>query len=603
MRIASESPQRVLIVSVGTNEKTCTAVRALRAAADRQWPGIEVHSVDLLATLHIERLRTLQLLCSAYDRWFPQAQQAGSGAWSGRQLAPLIDRIRPDIVLSTHPLGSRGLDWLRRHRGLALPTGVWRHHPAAHGSGDNGSGEPAPAPGVLYALDSTRDSAVSRSLGMDLEEGLRRIAAIVPTPQPRPLQAPDALFLHVDTPLVPQYVGTVLVFEPGPGLTRQQAAEMLSAVPGLTGRFRPATLFRKAHWSAVPDQDPLRLVDEVHTDDLTAAVDEFFSVPLKTDHAVGAARLVTGLPEGRRALLIKLHHALGDGVSVLQALLSDSDNAARLSWARRPAVSLGGTRFRPDPRRLMRGLWQLTRAGRAPHTCLDRTTDSARRRHDLIRLPGRHVRRCARGLGLTPPELLLTLFAESVHRLLDTSAEHGFRLMVPSSIRGMDSLRVTGNHTGAVPVDLPLGPMSVQRRAQLVSRVVQQRVAAGVPEAAHLVVRMLGWLPAGLQRVVAKSMYQREWFNAIGTVLPGPRSEVRWREAVLSAAYPVLALAPGTGLAWGAMTWGDWITVGFTGTAGLGPLVERLGRQIPIVLAELAAEDGMAPGPEEEPGR
>ncbi|WP_007027617.1 WS/DGAT domain-containing protein, partial [Saccharomonospora iraqiensis] len=148
--------------------------------------------------------------------------------------------------------------------------------------------------------------------------------------------------------------------------------------------------------------------------------------------------------------------------------------------------------------------------------------------------------------------------------------EPRFRLMVPWSVRGTDSLRLAGNHTGAVSVDLPVGDLGPDgrdaraARAREVAESLRSRIGAGVPEAANLVVHLLSVLPPRLHAAAARAAYRRDWFNGIGTVLPGPRRTVRWHGRVMTEAYPVLALAPGTGVAWGALTWSGVITICLT---------------------------------------
>ncbi|MFC4003520.1 wax ester/triacylglycerol synthase domain-containing protein [Prauserella oleivorans] len=778
-------PRRLLIVSATMGEGHNATGRALRTAAARVWPDVEVGWLDVLDAMGrgtgpafrwiyrvaVERLPWLYEFFYAWvwhHRWFARAAKRVIGAWSGRALAPHIDGARPDIVLSTYPMGSTGLEWLRRHRGLAVPTAAWisdfAPHPSwvhrdvdlnlvlhdvavaparesvpgasvgvsappvgdafrpgdrsrarrrldlpdhgfvvavssgslAFGRGDeavreilagapdahvvvvtgrndglrtrlerafgdrprvrvlgwvedmatlftaadvvvsNAGGATAlealacgravvlhrpiaghgranavlmadaglatvcTLPGELartireYAtnpagLRAREDAAIAFARGRRLEDVLRAVAGTRAPARARPLAAPDALFLHASTPEVPQYVGTVLVHEAGPPLTLEHCAGMLATVPGIGGRFLPATTFRRARWDPGDGADPLSLVDDLRCADLTRAVDEFFSEPLDPARALGAGRLVTGLPDGRRALLVKLHHALGDGMTVLQALLSDTDTATGLSWATRPATPVGDNGFRPAPRTLVRGLWRLARAGRAPTCALDTEIPDARRHHAMVRLPGRRVRQVARALGVTPAELLKAAFAQALHDVVEPEA---FRLMVPWSLRGTDSLRAAGNHTGAVSVDLPLGPMDVRQRAELIARQLRDHLDGGAPEAAHAVVRLIGHLPPRLHAVAARAVYRGDWFNAIATVMPGPRRTIYWHGSHMSEAYPVLALAPGSGLAWGAMTWGEWITMVFTGPPALADCTDRIAERTDTVIAELAGADG-----------
>ncbi|MFB9905953.1 WS/DGAT domain-containing protein [Allokutzneria oryzae] len=763
--------------------------RALRAALLRLWPGVAVSWTDVLHEMGpgvgplfrgIYEL-SVRRLPGVYDffyrqlwrhRWFALAAKRVIGSWSGRRLAGVIERIGPDLIISTYPMGSSGLEWLRAHRGLPVPIGAWVSDFAPHPSwvhagldlnlvmhevavapavaavpgavvavsappvpqrfrpGDRAAARrrlnlPLTGPVALVSCGSlgfgraggsvielvtgvpeavvvvvaghnevlrrelearfacdqrvrvlgwTDDMAelmtaadvvvtnaggatalealasgrfvlmhepiaghgranaelmaraglarvcaepgelasAFQRLGTDpaavreceravlrhldahrLEDGLRRLAD---SPPPHPLPATDTLFVHVDSETTGQHVGTAVVFDVGPPPSRQQVAEFLAGVPGATG-----TLHRDPRdtWSlSAGVHDPGQLVDVVGGTgevNLTAAMDEFFSEPLDPARQLSAARLITGLPGGRTALLVKLHHVLGDGVIALQALLSATDGAAGRAWSARPRPPVPGRRARRRPMRVLRGLWLLARAGRAPLTPFDSPSPTSGRHHALMRLPAGQLRSVGRALGLTPGELLPALFAESLRRVVRPVAGSRFRLMVPWSLRGTSTLRLAGNRTGAVPVDLPLDEMETATRAGLVADALRARVRAGVPQAAHAVVRALGALPSRVRATAIRGMYHGRWFNGLGTVLPGPRREVRWHGTRLAEVYPVLALAPGTGLAWGAMMWDDSVLLCLTTTTELAPLAERLAEGIRSAFAHLAEDTGGAP--------
>jgi UDP-N-acetylglucosamine:LPS N-acetylglucosamine transferase len=58
-------------------------------------------------------------------RWYLESTRRCLGAWFGRRMAPRIRAFGPDLIVSTYPLGSAGLSWLRRHGQLAMPAGAW----------------------------------------------------------------------------------------------------------------------------------------------------------------------------------------------------------------------------------------------------------------------------------------------------------------------------------------------------------------------------------------------------------------------------------------------------------------------------------------------
>jgi UDP-N-acetylglucosamine:LPS N-acetylglucosamine transferase len=135
-------PSRVLVVSAAMGEGHDAAGRALTAAVGRLWPDATVDWVDVLTAMgrgaaplfprvYAGSVRHWPWIYEFFYstlwgwRWFARAAKRVIGTWTGRRLAPVLARYRPDLVVSTFPMGSSGLEWLRRHRGLAARTGAW----------------------------------------------------------------------------------------------------------------------------------------------------------------------------------------------------------------------------------------------------------------------------------------------------------------------------------------------------------------------------------------------------------------------------------------------------------------------------------------------
>lgn len=788
-------PRRILIVSADMGEGHNATGRALREIAEDIWPGCTIRWLDVLDAMGP---RTGALFRSIYAgsverspwlyeyfyqavwryHWFSESSKRFIGEWAGRALAPHLDDFRPDLVLSTYPMGSTGLAWLRRHRGLTVPVGAWvsdfnphpswmhpeidlnlvmhdvavpvataavpgatvavsappvtrRFHPAdapparhalglpesglvamvscgSLGFGDAGetvrelldgspdlhavviagrnaaledalrrrfAAEPrvhvhgwvADMPAVFHAsdlvvtnaggatslealacgrpvimhrpiaghgranadlmaraglaivrtepgdlaklvadlagdpdrLDQLRRTALDYARARRVEDGLRALAAR-PTPRRRyRLRAADAIFAYVHTPEVPQEVGAILLFDPradGTGPSRAAATELIARVPGVHGRLTVGGGLRRPSWYPDDSIDRAGLVTEVRVGepgapaDLGAAVDAFYGVPLPSSHPCGAGQLVTGLPGGQSALLVKLHHALGDGMTVLRTLLSGLESANRI-WATAPVTPLARTPIRrADLPRLARGLWTLARTGSAAPLDIGPGLD---RHQELLRYPRQPIRAAARRLDRTVTELLMGAFAEALHRGYGcrAGAPTSLRLMVPWSLRGTGSAHAAGNRTGAVSLDLPIGPMAMRRRLDLVGDRLRARVDGGVPQAAEAVVRLFGVLPAPLHARAARWAYRSTWFHGIASVLPGPRREVRLDGCQLVTTFPVLPVAPGAGLSWGAMTWGADTAICLTGQGNWAHRLPRLAADFRAVLDELTAPD------------
>jgi UDP-N-acetylglucosamine:LPS N-acetylglucosamine transferase len=146
--IAADEPaqpratRRVLIVSAAIGGGHDATGRALEQAARRNWPGCEVRWLDILDAmgpgiapiartlyfLQIQRAPWLyDLLFRAIwrHRWYLASTRHLLGIWCGRRMAQEIGAYQPDLIISTYPLGSAGLSWLRRNRELNVPIGAW----------------------------------------------------------------------------------------------------------------------------------------------------------------------------------------------------------------------------------------------------------------------------------------------------------------------------------------------------------------------------------------------------------------------------------------------------------------------------------------------
>lgn len=415
----------------------------------------------------------------------------------------------------------------------------------------------------------------------------------------RRLRAEDALFVHVQSPAVPQQVGAVLVFEAkadGSAVTLADAAHLVDAAPGLYGRIDPGSAWRPPRWVAQPGRaaDLLELV-EIGPDgpsDLDDAMDAFFSVPLDGTTGAGRAQLVHGVDGDRSAIMIKFHHATADGIAVIGALVARTRGKDFIAEPPPRTIAERPT-FRQrvaSARELVGGVWTLARSGKAHHTELNGRISGPGRHHSRVDLPAAEVRRLAKRFGVRATDLATALVAEALHRVMHAEGSRPgpetLRVMMPRSTRTTRTFRTAGNHTGAASVDLPIGPMPLADRVSRTKAATDSQVGNSAPHAAHAVVWALGLLPPWLHAVAARLVYRSTWFNAIASVLPGARSAVVLNGALLPAVYPVLSLAPGVKLSIGVMTWADLVTMCFAGDASISGTVDGLADAVYAVFKE-----------------
>jgi len=140
---------KVLIVSAAMGEGHNATGRALQDAVRRLWPHATIGWLDALDVMgagvgplfrwiYVSNVRRTPWLYEFFYRalwrfrWFAAASKRFVGVWCGWRLARKIGVFQPDLVLSTYPLGTAGLDWLRRHGKLDVPVGAWISDFAPH---------------------------------------------------------------------------------------------------------------------------------------------------------------------------------------------------------------------------------------------------------------------------------------------------------------------------------------------------------------------------------------------------------------------------------------------------------------------------------------
>lgn len=417
------------------------------------------------------------------------------------------------------------------------------------------------------------------------------------------VRAQDAFFLHVETPHVPQQIGALLRLGPVDGApvrlsaVRAVVESRLPGLPSLRRRLAPGrSAWARPRW-AVDEVDLDRHVTSrvVPADGLAGAVDEFFSSALPRDRPLWHVQLLEGLPGNQTALVVKLHHVLGDGLSAIGTL----DRLLDPVGAPRPLHALAKGRQatfpRADARRIACGLGQLARHGTAGASGLSGEMSTSMRHLVTAQLDLTTVRATARGLGVRTSELLLTLFADGLSRIPEIAATAPtIRAMVPFALRSDRAAADAGNWTGAISADLPVAAMSPADRLRMVRTELAGRLRGGEPYAARAVMLGMGVLPFPLHGLLARGTYRRTWFNAIVSYIPGVSRPRQLAGAGLVETYPVLPLAEGVGLAAGLLSWSGDVGVGITVDPTLVPSADRLPAALRAALAAFAEAAAVA---------
>jgi diacylglycerol O-acyltransferase / wax synthase len=448
----------------------------------------------------------------------------------------------------------------------------------------------------------------------------------------RPLAASDAFFAYATTPAISQQIGAVLLLAdqqpitPPEQLARQLAVRFAERVPALPMLHRRLELRpgRRPRWLLADDIDlgahlRARTVGTAQGVPASTALREFFGTPVPLEAPPWQLEVVHDTDTARTMLLAKMHHSLGDGLAfttTLVELLSDQEQPQRRNTAapsRSGPSPIGHRQAAPwragasHAGRVLRGLVSLATAGPAPAGGAVGPSTPAPPDHAMVKLPATTVRTTAREYGVGTTALLLALLGETLHRTDPAGIAVGDRLraMVPYTTQALrrasgggrdGDTRYQGNHTAALALDLPVGPMLPGRRAVAVAEELSRLERAGQLIAAEAVVAVLGRLPAPLHAVLVRSIYQRRFFNLITSVLPGPRKAHYVFGAHVASVFPVVPLAEGVGLAVGFVSWGDMIGVGVTTDAGLFGAADQFAEALRRTFTDLAG--GVPSSPE-----
>ncbi|SDP92233.1 UDP-N-acetylglucosamine:LPS N-acetylglucosamine transferase [Actinopolyspora xinjiangensis] len=454
----------------------------------------------------------------------------------------------------------------------------------------------------------------------------QQVAALTELPRhrgARRLHHSDRFFVHAANAVVAQQTGAILRLRGGP--EERTAGQWADYLAGLIER-RARTLpmlhsvlvergSRGPRWYTARTIEPWEHLEHRTTGDREEVVREFFTAAVPTDRPPWQLMVLRSGDE--TLILAKLHHALGDGIAVTNTLVrllrdapEDVERAPRPHGrtSKRP-VSIPRLRSLVRSRThealtVVRGLCGLAAAGPAPRSPLDGDSTSARV-FGTAELPASEVRARARARGIPTSVLLIGLTAEALHRTLaertGTTTGQYVRVMVPRTTRSprdSSGAGMFGNHTVAVSVDLPVGPMSAEQRLREVSERLLAGQHDGQPAAAGIAMAVLGALPTPLHRLVVRSIYQRRFFNALVSAMPGSRRPPRVWGALVAEVLPILPLAPGVGTAIGLINWGETVGIGITADARLEWLPSLVAERLRECFEELRDRSGTATQPE-----
>ncbi len=412
----------------------------------------------------------------------------------------------------------------------------------------------------------------------------------------------DASFLLLERAWAPMHFGGLSIVDPGgreggPLTEAELEAAVLQRFRRLR-RLHQRPVFRwRGLRHAVWERAPLDPAKHFHHHELAVAGDQaellrlvglLHAAPLDHRRPLWELHLIDGLAGGRQAILMKVHHSVADGLGGLDVADALFDRApGRRHTQRRERVHDAVPAWLAMLQLLL-GAGQLVAGGLLAPVPLFNRPVGPRREFAIATVPAADLRAAKRRLGGTADDVLLEMVLAGLRRHLEWNSNcvpAAVRVMVPISTRGLLG-GLPGNHVTAMFIDVPLGgdPEPFVASVSAVKGLMRQVHEGPALEA---LVRASGLLPAPLQGAVARLVTAWPMFNLVVSDIPGRSEPYRLLGARVEAMFPLMPLAPTTGLSVAAISVGGVVGIGVTAdpsqladAAGLAAEIEAAARDL-----------------------
>ncbi|MGW4060560.1 wax ester/triacylglycerol synthase family O-acyltransferase [Amycolatopsis sp. NPDC004747] len=412
-----------------------------------------------------------------------------------------------------------------------------------------------------------------------------------------PLSALDVAFLCLESETTPMHMGAVVTFTArgsvDPAALTALLAQRAARLPKLRQRAR-AELFPpgSASWS---DDPAFVAADHIHhvvlsslyePDPLAAYASRWIAEPLDTSRPLWDLTLVTGLPAGKFALLLKLHHALTDGAGAYAVAAGLLDG---VKLPERNPSPIPAPRSTLDTVKDALGtVWgqagiasSLVRAARPPLSPVS-APPSPERRLGFVRLPLTELRRVRRAHGGTTNDVVLAVLSGALREWLVNRGQRAdgrtLRALIPVSVRGRAGEQLGGNKLSGYLCDLPVGEDDPVERLRAVRRAMTRNKAAGPSRGAGALPLLADHVPPLLHRLGTRTAGQAApmLFDLVVTTVPLPPARLSLDGARLAEVYPFVPLAPRHAVGIAVATYRDSVHIGLQANGAAVPDVGSL---------------------------
>ncbi|HEX2264189.1 MAG TPA: wax ester/triacylglycerol synthase family O-acyltransferase [Pseudonocardiaceae bacterium] len=444
-----------------------------------------------------------------------------------------------------------------------------------------------------------------------------------------PLSGLDTALLCLDCDITPMNLGGLAIFRPArppdPGRITCLLARRAQRQPALRQRVQPAlSALGAATWT---EDAGFRAADHIHlhhvdgsgrVDKVVALAADLMVRPLPRTRPLWEFHVISGVGGGRFAILVKMHHALGDGLSALDIGLRVLDESRPRNGGA-PALP-ASTPPSSTPSSMLSRLWRLRGAVEDAVEQVAEATGIAASVLRRVRLPppgsplvisssGQRVlatarlelgqiRRIRAHFGGTVNDVLLSVLAGALREWLigrgDLVKGSVLRAFIPVSRRARSSDRIGRNQLSGYLCELPVSEPDPRERLLKIRAAMERNKAAGADRGVGAIPLLADRLPPAVHRLAAPVAGQGAalLFDLMVTSIPLPAMRFTLDGAELEEVFPLAPLAPGQALVVGLSWYRDSAYVALLADRDGFPDVQRLADAI----APAAAAQDVASG-------
>jgi len=436
----------------------------------------------------------------------------------------------------------------------------------------------------------------------------------------------DGVFLAVENDCNPMAIGSVGVFEgPPPTLLHLHSllASRLSVVPRCRQRLRDGVgSLTRPVWIDDVHFDLSHHVHELSLsngylrsfDELVADV---LSSPLDRRRPLWNVSLVTGLEDGRWAIITKIHHCMVDGIAgsdLLGAVLTDGPSEELIeteTWTPLPEPTsraifwftirsalrtwttrlLGVPKLLTHPLRTMQHIRQVVSAAkrlwyRQPHqptSLVGRIGTKRSWRHLDVSLAD--IRSIQQSLGGTINDVVITAVTNGFRELLlargETTMKRSITAMVPVSLRRPTERGSLGNRVANVHAQLPIDEDDPRHLLERVSDQLNELKESHEVDATGLLMHIGEYVPRFLADRITRGVFLRQRIvETVITNVPGPHSSLFLGPHRMIAAYPVAPIGGLVRTTVAVWSYDDRLAIGVSADRDSNPDIDILSEGI-----------------------